>query len=62
MSDEKRRKVECLKCGTFHEPEELWWGAGIDEEENCIIGDWEVVCRDCFYELETKYKEVKECR
>ena len=54
------KKVECLKCGTFHEPEELWWGAGIDEEENCIIGDWEVVCRDCFYELETKYKEVKE--
>lgn len=47
--------IECLKCGSFCEDEEMYWSGGIDEEENEIVGDWEVVCGGCFYKLEKKY-------
>ena len=46
--------IHCGKCDCRDDSDEMFWGDGIDEEENEIIGDYGVVCRECFYKLEKK--------
>lgn len=50
--------IHCGKCDCRDDSDEMFWGDGIDEEENEIIGDYGVVCRECFYKLEKKYNLI----